>query len=355
MGDDLTAACSARKYDSEGCHMLVSKKRGFRRPGATIIVAFLGLNICGALQPTQSHGEPLPVIGYMANKADNPERLRVFQQALAELGYIQGKNITIEFRLAELDSEYAGLAADLAARRVNLILAGVAPAAVAARKATRTIPIVIAQVNDPVGLRLVDSVEHPGTNVTGTANYSSQWIGERLRLLKSFVPALDKVAMVLNGNNANNPPQLALLRSEAQGLGIQVQPLDVRTPPDVGPAFGKALELGTKGLLFGADSFINSQRIPIVSMAAQSKLPAVYNDSEWVVAGGLMSIGPGHLEGYRGAAKYVDLILRGADPGDLQVTVAPPGQFTFSVNRSALAKFGSLPNNLSARVDEWLD
>lgn len=90
-------------------------------------------------------------------------------------------------------------------------------------------------------------------------------------------------------------------------------------------------------------------------MAAQSKLPAVYNDSEWVVAGGLMAIGPGHLEGYRGAAKYVDLILRGADPGGLPVTVAPPGQFTFSVSRSALAKFGLLPKKINERVDEWLD
>lgn len=112
--------------------------------------------------------------------ADNPDRLKVFKQALAELGYIDGRNVFIEFRLADLDSEYTDLAADLATHRVNLILAGVAPAAVAARKVTRTIPIVIAQVNDPVGLRLVDSLEHPGTNVTGTANYSSQWIGERL-------------------------------------------------------------------------------------------------------------------------------------------------------------------------------
>jgi putative ABC transport system substrate-binding protein len=199
-------------------------------------------------------------------------------------------------------------------------------------------------------------VEHPGTNVTGTANYSSQWIGERLRLLKSFVPALDAVAMVLNGNNANNPPQLTSLKSEARGLDIQVHSLDVRTPSDVGPAFGKALEFGTKGLLFAADSFLNSQRIPIVTMAAQGKLAAVYNDREWVVAGGLMSIGPGHLEGYRGAAKYVDLILRGANPGDLPVAVAPASQFTLSVSRSAVAKFGvPLPSNISSRVDEWLD
>jgi putative ABC transport system substrate-binding protein len=314
------------------------------------------LTILSALQSTKSSGEALPVIGYMANRADNPDRLKIFRQGLAELGYIEGKNIAIEFRLADLDSDYAGLAAEMVALRANVILAGVAPAAVAAFKATRAIPIVIAQVNDPVGLGLVNSLEHPGTNVTGTANFSSQWIGERLRLLKRLVPTLDKVGMVLNGNNANNAPQFALLKSEAQALGIQVQSLDVRTPSDIVAVFGKALDFGAQGLLFGADSFINSQRVSIVSLAAQSKLPAVYNDREWVVAGGVMSVGPGHLEGYRGAAKYVDLILRGANPGDLPVAVAPPTQFTFTVNRSALTKFGlSLPDDVRARVNEWLD
>jgi putative ABC transport system substrate-binding protein len=189
-----------------------------RRAAATVV-----LTILSALQSTKSSGEALPVIGYMANRADNPDRLKIFRQGLAELGYIEGKNIAIEFRLADLDSDYAGLAAEMVALRANVILAGVAPAAVAAFKATRAIPIVIAQVNDPVGLGLVNSLEHPGTNVTGTANFSSQWIGERLRLLKRLVPTLDKVGMVLNGNNANNAPQFALLKSEAQALGIQVQ------------------------------------------------------------------------------------------------------------------------------------
>jgi ABC-type uncharacterized transport system substrate-binding protein len=336
--------------------MTILKAHMFRWRGAAIVGAILGLNIVLALHSTEGSGETLPVIGYMANKADNPDRLTVFKQGLAELGYVEGKNIAIEFRLANLDSDYTGLAAELVALRVNVILAGVAPAAVAAFRATRTIPIVIAQVNDPVGLKLVGSLEHPGTNVTGTANFSSQWIAARLGLLKNFVPDLDKVAMVLNGSNANNPPQFALLKSEAQALGIEVQSLDVHMPSDVGPAFGKALEFGAKGLLFGADSFINSQRRAIVILAEQNKMPAVYNDREWVVAGGLMSVGPGHLEGYRGAARYVDLILRGANPADLPLAVAPPTQFTFSVSRSALTKFGlTLPGDLSARVNEWLD
>jgi putative ABC transport system substrate-binding protein len=108
--------------------------------------------------------------------------------------------------------------------------------------------------------------------------------------------------------------------------------------------------------LFGADSFISSQRRAIVSLVEQNKMPAVYNDREWVGAGGLMSVGPGHLEGYRGAARYVDLILRGANPADLPLAVAPPKQFTFSVSRSALTKYGlTLPGDVSARVNEWFD
>jgi putative ABC transport system substrate-binding protein len=333
--------------------MPVPKTTMFGRRGAAIVGAILGFTILSKLHSTESSGETLPVIGYMANKADNLDRLSVFRQGLAELGYVEGKNIAIEFRLADVDSDYTSRASELVALRVNVILAGGAPAAVAAFRATRAIPIVLAQVNDPVGLGVINNLEHPDTNVTGTANFSSQWIGERLRLLKSFVSTLDKVAMILNGNNANNQLQFLLLKSEAEAVGIQVASLDVHSPSDVRPVFERALEFGAKGLLFGADSFINSQRSPIVDLVAQNNLPAIYNDREWVVAGGLMSVGPNRLEGYRGAAIYVDLILRGASPSDLPVAVPPP---SFSVSRSALTKFGlKLPGNVSGRVNEWLD
>jgi putative ABC transport system substrate-binding protein len=227
-------------------------------------------------------------------------------------------------------------------------------AAVAAAKATNTTPVVLLAVNDPVGTGLVKSLERPGTNVTGTTIYAPQLIGDRLRILKSIIPKLDKVAMVLNGNNANNAPQLEFLRSEASTMGIQVLSLDIRKPDDLDPALEKAVALGAKGLVNGVDTFINSRRFALAAGAAKHKLPVVYTDVEYVQAGGLMSLGPGHYEGYYDAAKYVDQILRGANPAYLPIS--GPTQFTLSVSRMALAKLElSLPPELSARVNEWLD
>ena len=172
-------------------------------------------------------------------------------------------------------------------------------------------------VNDPVGLGLVKSLEHPGTNVTGTTICAPQLIGERLRILRRLVPNLDKVSMVLNGNNANNAAQFDFVRSEACSLGIEVQALDIRKPEDVELAFDKAITFGAKALVNGVDSFINSRRFALATGAAKHKLPIIYTDVEYVLAGGLMALGPGHHEGYYGAARYVDKILRGANPADL--------------------------------------
>jgi putative ABC transport system substrate-binding protein len=213
---------------------------------------------------------------------------------------------------------------------------------------------VLLAVNDPVGLGLVKSLEWPGTNVTGTATYAPQLIGERLRILKQIVPTLDKIAMVMNGNNLNNAAQLERVRLEARGLNIQVLGLDLRKPEDVEPALDRAVAFGAKAFLNGVDSFINSQRFALAAQAEKHKLPAIYTDTEYVMAGGVMALGPGHLEGYYGAAKYVDKILRGANPAELPI--AGSTQFTFTVRRSALAKLGlTLPAEITARVDEWLD
>jgi putative tryptophan/tyrosine transport system substrate-binding protein len=173
-------------------------------------------------------------------------------------------------------------------------------------------------------------------------------------MLKRIVPKLDKVAMVLNGNNANNVTQFELLRSEAQKLAIEVQSLDIRKPEDVDAAFDKALAFGAKGLVNAVDTFINSRRFELAAGAAKYKLPFVYSDVEYVLAGGLIALGPGHYEGYHGAANYVDRILRGANPADLPI--AGPTQFTMSANRTAFNKLGlSLPPDLAVRVSEWID
>lgn len=192
-------------------------------------IGMLGLLLLAMVATSHTSAQTVPVIGYVSAKNANPKRLEVFKQALAEFGYVEGKNIRIEYRDAVLDGEYDGVMVDLVAGKVDLILA----ANVAAAKATNTIPIVMLAVFDPIGTGVVKSLERPGTNVTGTTTYAPKLVGERLRILKRIVPNLDKVAMVLNGNNVNNVAQFELLRSEGRKLSIEVLSLDIRKPADV--------------------------------------------------------------------------------------------------------------------------
>jgi putative tryptophan/tyrosine transport system substrate-binding protein len=312
------------------------------------IALFLAFSI------SQSTAQTVPTMAWVANANANPDRLAIFKKELTVLGYGEGRNINIEYRTATLDDDYAPIMAGLVASKVDIIVATNAPAAVAARKATHAIPIVMAAVNDPVGLGLVKSLERPGTNVTGTTMYAPHLIGERLRTLQKVVPGLRRVAMLSNGNNASNQAQFAILYAEAQAVGIAVLQLDVRAPSDVEPAFRNAVKFGADGLLNAVDSFINSQRFAIATLAAQYRLPCVYTDREYVLAGGLMAIGPGHQEGFRGAADYVDKILRGASPAELPVALTK--SVSFSVSHKALDQSGlRLPNDVRDRVNDWVD
>ena len=321
-----------------------------RQYSRTLLV-LIGL---ACLPRADASAQSMPLLGYVANENVNPDRLAIFKKGLADIGYIEGRSVAIEYRAAKLDSDYPRLVAELISRGVNIIVAANAPAAVAAKKATATIPIVLAAVNDPVGLGLANSLDRPGTNVTGTTMYAPHLIGERVRLLKSLVLGASKVAMFVNGNNANNPAQFVLFSSEARALGMQPLQFDARTPPDVEPAFAKAREAGAQGLFQTVDSFMNSQRAVLARLAAQHRIPMIFTDREYVLSGGLMSIGPDHQEGFEGAASYVDRILRGANPAEL--AIAPTKKVDFTVSRSALAKIGlTLPADVSGRVNDWVD
>jgi putative ABC transport system substrate-binding protein len=314
----------------------------------------LGLGVLLLWPGSASLAQSVPVLGYVAARNADPRRLESFRQGMTELGYAEGKNIRIDFREAVLDAEYYGVIGELIGKKVDIILAANIAAAIAAARTTSTVPIVLLAVNDPVGAGLVKSFEHPGTNVTGTTMYAPQLIGERLRTLKLLLPKLDKIAMLLNGNNPSNAAQLEAVRSEAGRLGLEVQALDIRKPEDIDAAFDKATAFGAGAVVNAVDSFVNSQRAVLAAAAARRMLPALYSDVEYVAAGGLMALGPGHYEGYHDAAKYVDKILHGARPADL--AVAGPTQLTFSVNRSALRRLGlSLPSDMAARVSDWID
>jgi putative ABC transport system substrate-binding protein len=327
--------------------IIASYRMGIRG-GLLCIGLLLTLPVSGSV------AQKLPVLGYLTNANADPKRLEDVIHGLADLGYVEGKDIAIEVRGAKLESDYGTLAAELIARPVDIIVGANSAATNAARKATRTIPIVMTAVNDPVEWGFVNSLERPGTNVTGTTLNAPQLVGERLGILKRLLPNLDQVSMLVVASNAANPSLFARLTSEAQTLGIRTQALDVRLPQDIGPAFDKALGWGAKALMHANDAFINAQRAAIAMLAAKNNLPAIYADREYVVAGGLMSLGPGHRQGDIGAAKYIVSILNGTSPAELAVAV--PTEFTFSVNRSALHKLGlTLPDDVKAKVDEWLD
>jgi len=312
----------------------------------------LGLALL-AVQMTTAAAQKAPVIGYLTNASVDPKRLADFRSGLAGLGYVEGKNLSIEVRGAKVNGDYDGLAAELVARPVNIIVGVNAAATSAARKATHTIPIVMTAVNDPVEWGFINSLEQPGTNVTGTTLNAPQLWGERLRILQRLVPALDRLAMLINSTNPANRPQFALLNSEAQAQGIAAEPLDATVAQDVERAFDKALGSGAKALLHANDSFINSQRVRIANLASKNSLPVLYVDREYVVAGGLMSLGPGHRQGDLGAARYIDSILRGAKAAQLAVEV--PTEFIFAVSRSNLDKLHlALPPDVRSKVTEWL-
>jgi len=231
----------------------------------------LGLSLLTIVQ-VAGNAQTIPVMGYVAAKNANPKRFEIFKKGLAELGYVEGQNIRIEFSEAALDAEYSGVMTALLDRKIDIIAAANVAATRAAAQATKTIPIVMLAVFDPVGIGVVKSLERPSTNVTGTTAYAPQLVGERLQMLKRIVPTVDKVAMALNGNNANNAAQFELLRSEAQKLGIAVESLDMRKPEDVDAGFDKALAFGAKGLVNAVDTFINSRRFALAAGASMSAL-----------------------------------------------------------------------------------
>ena len=322
--------------------------------GGNVTTAVLVFALACVTPDCSRHGvSRTPVLGYVADANAEADRLVVFRQRLKELGYIEGSNIVIEFRLADRPSDYPKLVADLVGKPVDILLAGNAAATRAAHDVTGTMPIVMAAVDDPVGLGVVNSLERSGTNFTGTTNFVPQLEELRLRLLRDLAPAVRKVAMPLNGDNPNNAAQFERLKNAAQALHIEAQAIVLRRREDVPGVLSLAIASGTQALLPAVDNFINSQRASIVNIAKQNHLEGVYTDREWVLAGGLISLGPGHLEGYRVAAEYVDKVLHGANPADLPI--ATPTSLTVSASRSAVTRRGfDLPDTVRNRVNEWL-
>jgi putative ABC transport system substrate-binding protein len=300
-----------------------------------------------AQQPTK-----IPRIGYLGNVSSSP-RIATFRQGLRELGYVEGKNIIIEWRHHEGKVDrLPTLAAELVRLKVDIIITAGAPAARAAKEATSTIPIVMTQIGDPVGSGFVASLARPGGNITGLSILAPELSGKQLELLKEIVPNLTRVAVFGTSTSPDNAQSLKEVELAAKALKVQLQYLDIRNPKDFETAFRAAIEGRADAvLMMAAGGVVAAHRTQVVDLAVKGRLPVIYTNSLFVDAGGLMTYSASITDLDRRAATYVDRILKGAKPGDLPVE--QPTKFEFIINLKAAKQIGLvIPPNVLARADK---
>jgi putative ABC transport system substrate-binding protein len=278
-------------------------------------------------------------------------RIDAFRQRLHELGYIEGKNIMIESRSAEGKLErLPALAAELLRLKVDVIVSGGPATTRPAKDATKTIPIVMAQDDDPVGNGFVASLARPGGNITGLSTLAPEIAGKRLELLKEIIPRLSRVAVLGTSTSPGNAQALKETELAAGALKVQVQYQDVKGLGDIEPAFRAASQWRAEAVLV-LGPILNSNRTQVVDLAVKNRLPATYNVPDFVDAGGLMTYGVNFVDLYRRAAVYVDKILKGAKPADLPVE--QPIKFELIINLKAAKQIGlTIPPNVLARADK---
>ena len=302
-----------------------------------------------AQQPTK-----IPRIGYLSvvSLSAISARIEAFRQGLRELGYVEGKNIVIEWRSAEgKPDRLPALAAELVRLKVDIIVSAGPISTHAAKEATVTIPIVMAQDPDPVGNGFVASLARPGGNITGLATLAPELSGKRLELLKETIPKLSRVAVLGSSTSSGYAQMLKEIELAAKAFGVKLQYLDVLGAKDIEPVFRAATKGRAHVVLVLANPVATSQRTQIVGLAAKSRLPAIYYATEFVEDGGLMFYGASYIDLYRRAATYVDKILKGRTPADLPVE--QPMKFEFVINLNAAKQIGlTIPPNVLVRADK---
>jgi len=275
-----------------------------------------------------------------------------FRQGLRELGWIEGKNIRIEYRYAEGPADLPALAAELVRLKVDVIVTS-ATGTLPAKEATRTIPIVMASNADPVVMGMVGSLARPGGNVTGLSQISSELAGKRLELLKEMVPNLFRVAVMWNPGGRGSTVNWQEMQPPARSLGLELHPLETRNPSDFDRAFADASRAHVGGLAIMPSPLFAGNLRRLADLAIKSRLPAIFNLREFVEAGGLVAYGPNRTDEFRRAATYVDKILKGARPGDLPVE--QPTKFELVINLKTAKALGvTVPQSLLSRADELI-
>jgi putative ABC transport system substrate-binding protein len=336
--------------------MILSRRRGpysGRMQRRDFIKVIAGSAVGWPLAARAQQSKKVPVIGVLW--PNPPAQFEFIRQGLIDLGYFEGKNIRFEFRWAEgtLD-RLPELAEDLVRLPADLIITLAPPATLAAKRATQTIPIVFVAMGDPLASGVVASLARPGANLTGTTRMISEMSAKHVELLKEIYPSLSNLAVLWNPNNSSHPPALRAAEASAQSLSLQIRPLEVRAVTDLDNVFTTVVQQRADGVLFIADPIFFIQLKRMAEFAAANRLPAIANFVEFPKFGGLMGYAPSLPDEYRHAAKHIDQILQGANPGNLPVE--QPTKFQLVINLKTAKTIGvTVPPRMLTRADEVIE
>jgi putative ABC transport system substrate-binding protein len=330
-------------------------RSSYRRTLAIRLFALAAnLAIALPLQSAYSQQPALPRhIGLLlAARSPDDAEMQAFNEGLREAGYTIGRDLVIEARFTNGDyARVAELITQLIKHKIEVLVVDSTPATQAAKRATSTIPIVMTSIADPVGSGLVESLAHPGGNVTGLSIMATDLSAKRLQLLKELIPQLSRVAVLWNLNVAYAPGVIRGIKAVAPALSIEPVIVGIRTPEDFGPAFSAFARAHAQALYVMEDSFLLIHRATVLRLASKARLPAIFPQRQVVREGGLISYGPSYADLFRRTAGYVDKILKGAKPSELPVE--QPTSFELSVNLQTAASLGiAIPESVVLRADE---
>jgi len=306
-----------------------------------LLAVLYGIVLCNVLATPLANAQPsarTPVIGYIAQRAGPISFDEAFLQGLHELGYVEGKNVTIEYRWGTKAEDLPALAADLVRLKVNVIVSSAYPSNKAAKDATSTIPIVMATSGDAVQEGLVASLARPGGNVTGFSVFNRELSGKRLEVVREAVPGLKRVGALFNVSNPATSPQFKETQAAAERLGMQAVPLEVHFPDGIEPAFAEAARMGVGAVIIISDSATINHRNQLGAAAVKYHLPTIFANRDYLQGGGLMSYGPNLANNFRSAAAYVDRILKGSNPAVMPVE--QPTKFELVINAKTAKALG---------------